>query len=379
MFDVGRSSSLPPPLPMYAGGLKPDTWNLPGDSLLDIINIRSDTQTLPTLDMLEAMRHAPLGDDTYHEDPTVNKLEAMAAERMGKEAALLVISGTMGNLISAMAHASPGDEVIIDPDAHMFYYEAGSLASVAGLMPMPVPSDLGMLDPDAVAAAIRKPNFHYPVPRLLCLENTHNRSGGRVVPPDLHARLCAVAREHGLKVHLDGARIFNAAIAAGVDVKEYTDQVDSVMFCLSKGLSCPLGSMVAGSREFIERADRARKRIGGGMRQAGVIAAAGIVALEAMVDRLAEDHANARVLATGLNRVPGLQVDMTTVETNMVYVDHSPSGLDTATVLSALKTHGIVASGRPPRHFRLVTNRHHDRAVVDEVLRRIERAMESCS
>ena len=345
---------------------------------METINIRSDTQTLPTAEMLEAMCNAPLGDDTYHEDPTVRKLEAMAAERMGKQAALLVISGTMGNLISAMAHAGPGDEVVIDPEAHMFYYEAGSLASVAGLMPMPVPSDRGMLDPAAVAAAIRKPNFHYPVPRLLCLENTHNRSGGRVVPPDLHSRLCTVAREHGLRVHLDGARIFNAAIAAGVPATDYTKHVDSVMFCLSKGLSCPLGSIVAGNREFIEQADRARKRIGGGMRQAGVIAAAGIVALDSMVERLAEDHVNARILARGINRIPGLQVDMETVETNMVYVDHAESGLNTTPLLAALKAHGVIASGRPPRHFRMVTNRHHDRAVVDEVLGRIGRAMESC-
>ena len=343
---------------------------------MDLINLRSDTQTLPTEEMLEAMRSAPLGDDTYDEDPTVQRLERLAAERMGKEAALLVISGTMGNLVSLLAHTAPGDEVILDLDSHIFYYEAGGLASVAGLMPMLVPSHEGMLDPDAVAVAIRKKNLHYPTPRLLCLENTHNRSGGRVIPLELHRQLCQVARQHRMAVHLDGARIFNAAIAAGVPPSTYTEDVDSVMFCLSKGLSCPLGSLVVGSREFIERADRARKRIGGGMRQAGVIAAAGIVALESMADRLAEDHANAKVLARGIAEIPGLRVDLRTVESNMVYVDHTGTGQSTDEFLALLKRAGVLASGRPPRQVRLVTNRHHDRTVVEEALRRIRRAAE---
>jgi len=343
---------------------------------MDIINLRSDTQTLPTTEMLEAMHTAPLGDDTYDEDPTVQRFERLAAERMGKEAALLVISGTMGNLVSLMAHAGPGDEVILDPDSHIFYYEAGALAGVAGLMPMPVAGHDGMLDPDEVAAAVRKKNLHYPRPRLFCLENTHNRSGGRVTPLELHRRLCRVARQHGLAVHLDGARIFNAAIAAGVPPAAYTEDVDSVMFCLSKGLSCPLGSVVAGSREFIERADRARKRVGGGMRQAGVIAAAGIVALETMVERLAEDHANAKLLARGIGEIPGLRVDLRTVETNMVYVDHVGTGKSTDELLALLKRAGVLASGRPPRQVRLVTNRHHDQAAVEDALRRIRRAVE---
>ena len=189
---------------------------------------------------------------------------------------------------------------------------------------MPVPSHNGMIDPDDLRAAIRNKNLHHPTPRLLCLENTHNRSGGRVVPLDLHRQLCGVAREHGLAVHLDGARIFNAAIAAGVPVAAYTQEVDSVMFCLSKGLSCPLGSVLAGPREFIENADRTRKRIGGGMRQAGIIAAAGIVALEQMVDRLAEDHEHAQLLAAKINEIPGLSVDLSSVQSNMVNINHSP-------------------------------------------------------
>ena len=341
----------------------------------DKINIRSDTQTLPTDAMLESMRSAPLGDDTYKEDPTVLRLEAMAAEMMGKEAALLVISGTMGNLVSLMVHGKPGEEVLLDRESHIFYYEAGSLAGVAGLMPMPLESRSGMLDPEAVKSAVRPSNIHHPAPRLLCLENTHNRSGGRVVPPDLFRALCEAARSRGLSVHLDGARIFNAAAAAEVPVTEYTDYVDSVMFCLSKGLSCPLGSVLAGSRSFIEEAIRVRKRIGGGMRQAGVIAAAGIVALETMVDRLSEDHSNAGYLADLVNSIPGFRVDLSSVESNMVLVDHTASGLTTDEVIGLLEKHGVLVSPRPPGHFRMVTNRHHSRETVDEINRRMTEAM----
>jgi len=228
-----------------------------------------------------------------------------------------------------------------------------------------------MLDVDEVAAAIRKPNVHYPTPRVLCLENTHNRSGGRVVPLDLHRRLCGVAHERGLKVHLDGARIFNAQVAAGIPASEWARDADSVVFCLSKGLSCPLGSVVVGDAEFIERARHSRKRIGGGMRQAGIIAACGIVALESMIDRLAEDHANAKLLAQGLSEVPGLRVDLDKVETNMVYVDHSATGLSTDEVLARVKSAGVLASGSPPKRVRLVTHRHIDRPAIAEAVKRI--------
>lgn len=339
------------------------------------INLRSDTQTLPTPAMLEAIARAPLGDDTYDEDPTVARLEALAAERLGKEAALLVTSGHMGNLVALMVHAQPGDEVVLDRDSHIFYYEVGSLASVAGLMPWPLESRAGCLDPEEVAAAIRGRDLHYPRARLLCLENTHNRSGGRVVPVERHRELCRVAHERGLSVHLDGARIFNAAIAAGVPVTEYTKDADSVMVCLTKGLSCPVGSVLAGSREFVQRADEARRRLGGGMRQAGVIAAPGIVALETMVERLAEDHRNARRLAEGIAAMPGLAVDLEGVETNMVVVDHRGTGLETEDVLRRLAAGGVIASGRPPHQIRLVTNRHHDEAVIDAAVARIQQAL----
>ncbi len=342
---------------------------------MDMINLRSDTQTLPTAQMLAAIQSADLGDDTYGEDPTVRQLEAKAASMLGKEAAMLCISGNMANLACLMAHGGPGDEVIIDPDSHIFYYEVGGLASVAGMMPMPVQSREGKLYPEDVRAAVRSRNLHYPVPRLMCLENTHNRSGGRVTPLALHNELCDTAHELGLSVHLDGARIFNAAIAAGVPAAAYAERVDSLMFCLSKGLSCPLGSLAVGSKEFIARADRARKRLGGGMRQAGIIAACGIVALDTMVARLAQDHQNARILAEGINAIPGMSVDMATVETNMVYVDHSGTGMSTTEVLARMKQAGVLASGRPPEHFRLVTHRHYGPEDVREAVERIRKAL----
>jgi threonine aldolase len=346
---------------------------------MKIINVRSDTQTLPTPGMRDAIHHAILGDDTYDEDPTVQEFEALAARMMGMEAALLVLSGNMGNLTALMAHGTPGDEVLIDPESHIFYYEVGGLANIAGLMPMPVTSHAGMLDPTELAAAIRKPNLHYPVPRLLCLENTHNRSGGRVVPLDLHRELCAVAHDHGLAVHLDGARIFNAAIAAGCDVTDYTRDVDSIQVCLTKGLGCPLGSFVAGNRAFIEKVDRARKRLGGGMRQAGIIAAAGIYALSQNVERLADDHRRARRLAEQLNDLPGLAVDMQTVESNMVYIDHSATGLSTNEFTARLKSAGVIVSTRPPHHIRMCTNLHHDDTTIDEVVGRVRETLATAS
>ena len=343
---------------------------------MDILNFRSDTQTLPTEEMLDAMRIAPLGDDVYGEDPTVKKLEAMAAEKMGKEAAMLVISGTMGNLVSMMTHAKGlGGEVILDSQCHIFCNEGGGLASIAGYLPKPLMSRKGMLDPDDVAAAIRPPDVHRATPRLLCLENSHNRSGGRVIPLDLHKELCNVAHERGLAVHLDGARIFNAAVAAGIPAAAYAQDCDSVQFCLSKGLSCPLGSIVVGSADFIERAKYNRKRVGGGMRQAGVIAAAGIVALEKMIDRLADDHANAKLLANGMNDIPGLSVDMSCVETNMVNVDHTGTGLSTSDVVEKLKAAGLLVSDRPPVAFRMVVSRHTGPAEVEEAIARAKRAL----
>jgi threonine aldolase len=344
---------------------------------MTVINLRSDTQTLPTRAMLEAIATAPLGDDTYGDDPTVARFEALAAAAMGKPAAMLAISGHMANLIALIVHAPAGSEVILDADSHIMHYEVGSLASVAHLMPWPVASEAGLLDPSRVAAAIRERDIHYPTPKLLCLENTHNRSGGRVIPLRLHEALCDVAHGRGLAVHLDGARIFNAAIAAGVAVHEYTKTVDSVMFALTKGLSCPLGSVLAGDAAFIEQARHVRRRLGGGMRQAGILAAAGIVALETMVDRLVDDHMRARQLAEGLASIRGLRVDLDAVETNMVYVEHSDTELSTDEIAALLERHGVIVSHRPPRHIRLVTNRHHDEAAITEAIARVRQALAS--
>lgn len=342
---------------------------------MEVINIRSDTQTLPTPEMRAAIANAALGDDTYDEDPTVTEFESLAAAMLGKEAALLVISGNMGNLTALMAHCAPGDEVIIDPESHIFYYEVGGLANIAGLMPMPVASYCGILDPAEVAGAIRSPNLHYPKSRLLCLENTHNRSGGRVTPLEHHRKLCEVAHDRGLKVHLDGARIFNAAIAAGCTAADYASEVDSIQVCLSKGLGCPLGSFVAGSREFIERVDYARKRLGGGMRQAGIIAAAGIYALKNNIQRLAEDHKRARWLAEQLNQLPNLSVDLESVETNMVYVDHHRTGLTSSEFAKALRDEGVIVSTRPPHHIRMCTNLHHTDGTIESVVERVQKVI----
>ncbi|MFO7918622.1 MAG: GntG family PLP-dependent aldolase, partial [Anaerolineae bacterium] len=257
---------------------------------MQAVDLRSDTVTLPTPAMREAMYKAELGDDVYGEDPTVNKLEEMAAERFGTEAALLVVSGTMGNLVSLLAHCGRGDEIILGDKAHTFLYEAGGVSALGGVHTYTVPNlPNGMLDPDDVERAIRaEGNPHFPHSRVICLENTHNRCGGRALSPSQMGTIREVAEGHDLAMHLDGARIFNAAVALDIDVKEIAAQTDSLQVCFSKGLAAPVGSIVCGSADFIAEAHRARKIVGGGMRQAGIIAAAAIVALEEMVDRLAE-------------------------------------------------------------------------------------------
>ena len=330
-----------------------------------MINLYSDTQTLATDEMLRAMVTAEVGDDVAGTDPTVNRLQERAAKRVGHEAALFVPSGTMGNLVSLMAVGGHGDEILVHEDAHVYYYESGAMCSIAGFTPRLVAAPRGIMTPEILETYLRPRNVHHPRTTALALENTHNRGGGTVTPPALHRRLVDWAHEHGLHVHLDGARIFNASVAAGVDVKEYTAGVDSVQFCLSKGLSAPVGSIVAGSREFIDRATHARKRVGGAMRQAGHLAAAGIVALETMVDRLAEDHANARRLAELLGRVPGITVDIESVQTNMVYADFSALGVSLEAFLGGLAERGLRVSPIPPTRMRMVTHRHISAADVD--------------
>jgi threonine aldolase len=291
------------------------------DSHAAPIDLRSDTVTRPTPDMRAAMAAAVVGDDVFGDDPTVNELERRAAERVEKEAAVFVPSGTMGNLASLLAHCARGREVIVGDEAHIYHYEAGGASALGGLIYHTVPTERdGSLPLAALERAIRPSahNSHLAPAGVICLENTHNRMGGTVIAPEYTGEVAALATRHGLPVHLDGARIFDAAVATGRPVTAWTDHVSSVQFCLSKALAAPIGSIVAGTAPFVREVRRIRKMLGGGMRQVGVIAAAGLVALDTMVERLAEDHANARLLAEHLSRVPGVTIDLSRVQTNIV-------------------------------------------------------------
>ena len=320
------------------------------------IDLRSDTVTKPTPAMRKAMAEAEVGDDVYGEDPTMNELEKLAAEMVGKEAALFVTSGTQGNQVAVMTHTRRGDEVILESESHIYYYEVGAMATLSAVQARTVPGRLGAMDPDDVRAAIRSENIHFPRTSLICLENTHNRAGGTVLPLDNMKEIYEIAKRAGLSVHLDGARLFNAATALGVDPKEITKYCDSVMFCLSKGLCAPVGSILAGDSAWIKRAWKNRKMLGGGLRQAGVLAAAGIVALKEMTLRLAEDHANARLLAEGFARIPGLAVDMQRVQTNMVMVDVAGLGVTGQQFSDALLERGVKANPMRPTVLRFVTH-----------------------
>ena len=323
---------------------------------MGFIDLRSDTVTLPTEEMRRAMAEAEVGDDVYGEDPTIQRLERLAAEIMGKEAALFVPSGTMGNQVSVMTHTQRGDEVIMEAESHVYYYEVGAMAVLSGVQARPVPGRRGVMDPDDVRKAIReRNNIHFPRTSLVVLENTHNRGGGKVLPLENVKAISDIAHSNGLSVHMDGARIFNAQVATGIPVSEYAKYADSVMFCLSKGLCAPVGSMVVGSKDFINKARKNRKMLGGGMRQAGVLAAAGIIALTKMVDRLQEDHDNAKLLAQKLQQL-GYGVDPEEVETNMVVVNVTPTGKDVHTMEMELRSRGVLANANSPKTLRLVTH-----------------------
>ena len=322
-----------------------------------MIDLRSDTVTLPTPAMREAVYNAELGDDVFGEDPTVNRLEQMAAERIGKQASLLVASGTMANLVCILTHCARGEEVILGDRSHTFLYESGGMSALGGIHPHTISNQPdGTMRLEDIRAAIRGPNVHFPRTRLICLENTHNRCNGAALTPEYIDAVAALAKEHGLSVHLDGARIFNAAVALGVDAKELTRSVDSVSFCLSKGLSAPVGSVVCGSSEFIAESRRSRKVLGGGMRQAGVIAAAGITALEEMVDRLAEDHENARRLAEGIAAIRGLSIDPARVQTDIVYFELASNRLTADELVTELGKKGIKILCVGPSRLRAVTH-----------------------
>ncbi|TET48971.1 MAG: aminotransferase class I/II-fold pyridoxal phosphate-dependent enzyme [Dehalococcoidia bacterium] len=344
---------------------------------MKIIDLRSDTITLPTEEMRRAMYEAELGDDVHREDPTVNRLEELAAEVMGKEAALLTTSGTMSNLLGVLANTRPGDEIIVGSEAHMLWYEVGGASTLGGVVIRTVPNDEdGKLDATDVEEAIRSENIHFPKSALLCLENTHNRCGGAVLTCEYTEEISGLAHRHGLQVHLDGARIFNAAVALGVPARELVAPVDTVNFCLSKGLSAPVGSLFCGTREMVERARKWRKMLGGGMRQAGVIAAAGIVAIEKMVDRLAEDHANARRLVAGLAQIPGFSVSPEKVPTNIVNFEFPPEVSD---FVIKIGERGVKFLSRSGRSVRAVTNRMVGAEDIEEALGRINRLVKEAS
>ena len=323
------------------------------------VDLRSDTMTRPTPSMLKAMVEAQVGDDVFGEDPTINKLEEMAADRLGKEAALFVTSGTMGNLVSLLAHCGRGDEIILGNLSHTFFFEQGGSAAVGGIHPRTVANQPdGTLTLSEIEAAVRSDNIHFPLTRLIVLENTHNLCGGYPLDSDYMQAVGDIARRHGLKIHVDGARIFNAAVALDVKVDQLAAEADSVSFCLSKGLAAPVGSVVCGSRDFIFQARRARKVLGGGMRQAGVLAAAGIVALNEMVDRLADDHANARKLADGLAEMPGLSIDPSLIKTDIVYFEVKRDDMTMEELIKRLEDRGIRMLPVGPGRIRAVTHYH---------------------
>jgi threonine aldolase len=319
------------------------------------IDLRSDTVAMPSPEMRKAMIEAPLGDDVFGDDPTTNRLLEVAAERMGKEAATFVPSGTMGNLVGVAVNARRGEELIADADSHVFHYETAGAAAVCGVQIRPIATEAGVMSPQQIVAAIRpRDDPHQPISAAVTFENTHNRHGGVVWPLDDLRAASDAAHRQGLRVHLDGARIFNASVALGVEAKEIAATADTVTFCLSKGLACPIGSIFCGSERDIEEARRWRKRLGGGMRQVGVLAAAGLIALDHMIDRLAEDHANARTLAEGLSELPGVRCDLSRVQTNLVYFElteiPAPRFTDECT------TRGLLSDWVDARRVRFVTH-----------------------
>ena len=337
---------------------------------MSVIDLRSDTVTQPTDAMRKAMAEAEVGDDVSGEDPTVNRLEEMAAEMMGKEAGLFTASGTMSNLIATLTHCGRGDEVIMGSESHMFWNEVGGASALAGVQVRTVGNDeQGKLDPSEVAGAIRpKGNLHFPSTTLVCLENTHNRRNGGVLTPEDTKVVADVAHANGAAVHLDGARIFNAAVCLEIPAKELARDVDDVCFCLSKGLSAPVGSLTCGTKEFVDRARKSRKMVGGGMRQVGVLAAAGIVALDTMVERLADDSANASRLAEGLAQVPGIVLDPSLFPTNIVFVEIDPSIGPVQELVGRLAQEGLKVSYSGGPRFRMVTHHHISSEDVDAAI-----------
>ena len=340
------------------------------------VDLRSDTITLPTKEMLDAITGAELGDDVFQEDPTVNRLEDLAATKFNKEAALFVPSGTMANLVAVLSHCQRGDEVVLGDQAHTFLYEAGGISAFGGVHSRQIPNqEDGTLLLEDIKKSIRKEDVHFPPTRLICLENTHNRCLGMPLSVDYTNSVTEIAKNNSLSVHVDGARIFNAAVSLDVSVTELTDNIDSVSFCLSKGLSAPAGSMLCGNKDFIEKARRNRKALGGGMRQAGVLAAAGLVALEKMTDRIIDDHENARTLAEGISNIEGIRINLDRVMTNIIYFSLDHPKVSGALLLEKMAEKNIHFFELGPSWFRLVTHAGVSKGDVDAVVGEFERIL----
>ncbi|MFC7319858.1 threonine aldolase family protein [Halobacillus campisalis] len=335
-----------------------------------MIDVRSDTVTRPTPEMRKAGYHVEVGDDVYGEDMSVIKLEETAARMLGKEAALFVTSGTQGNQIAALTHCDRGDEVLLEADAHLFLYEGAAMSALAGVQPRTIQGVRGVMNPEHVRAAVRPDNIHFPETGMICIENSHNKAGGAIVPLENMQAIHDIAREHGIPVHLDGARLFNASVASGVSVKDYAAQTDTVQFCLSKGLGAPVGSIISGSAEFIRKARKWRKRLGGGLRQVGVIAEPGYVALTTMVDRLAEDHEHAALMAEAFEQIPGLSLEGS-IDTNIVIVNVAGLSMSSDHFVEELTKAGVLAGTFGPDTVRFVThydvNRNDIKQVIDRV------------
>jgi threonine aldolase len=341
----------------------------------EFVDLRSDTVTKPTPLMRKAMAKAEVGDDVFGEDPTVNALQAKVAKILGKEASIFVPSGTMGNQLAIKSHTQPGDEVIIEATSHPYNFEGGASAALSGIQFYCLKGVRGILDASQFEEAIRPDDHHFPVTKLICLENTHNRGGGSIYPIERIAEISRLARSKGLLVHLDGARLWNASVASGIKPQEYARWADSVSVCLSKGLGAPIGSLVAGTKTFIDRVHRFRKMFGGGMRQAGIIAAAGIYALDHHIDRLKEDHQNAKRLALGLKEIKGISIDPEEVETNIVIFDIAEMGMTAAQVRDEMKKKGVLIHAFGKTQIRLVTHLDVSKEDIEVALKAFRRAL----
>ena len=335
---------------------------------MEIIDLRSDTLTVPSPEMREVMASADVGDDVFGEDPTINKLQDKIAAMTGKEAALFTASGTQANQTAINVHTQPGDEIICEKRSHIFNYEAGAAAALSGAQLHTLSGRYGILDPDEVELAVRPADHHYAQTRLIALENTHNTWGGTIYPIDEIKKIRVISDKYNLKMHLDGARLWNASAASGISIKEYAEYFDSVSLCFSKGLGAPVGSIIAGSKEFIDRAHYYRKLYGGGMRQAGILAAAAIFAVENNFERLTEDHRRARLLAEKVNQLPGFVVNLQTVQTNIVIIDTSLNAANAIQITSDLAEKGVKVIPFSPTRFRMVTNMHITDEQIEQVI-----------